>query len=141
DGEVLVASNRGVHRWLPVRRAWELLQTNAVLRNPSLAALTPIGNELWVGYTNQSFGVTGQQGISRFNERSGRWSYISPEQIGTRCPVRQIVSLSANDVWVLFHPRPWLGSAIEFHFYPREAPERKKPPFAPGLGHYSAGKW
>jgi hypothetical protein len=41
----------------------------------------------------------------------------------------------------LFEPRLWLGSAIEFPFYPREHRRDRKPPLARGLGRYAGGKW
>jgi hypothetical protein len=141
EGEVLVASNRCLHRWDPAGEVWQLLDTHAVLHNPWLGALTPVGQELWIGYTNQSFGVTGEQGINRFNEQTGRWSYMAPAELGTRCPVRQIVTLPAGEVWVLFQPRIWLGSFGEYPIYPRESRPGRKPPLAPGLGRYAGGKW
>jgi len=135
QGEVLITSNRGVHRWLDHERSWQLLNPKCDLPNPSLSAAVQVGGELWVGYTNQSFGVLGRQGISRFDERSGRWSYISPEEIGTNCPVRRMAVLPDDEVWVLFQRRPWLGAAVEFAYYPRE----KHGPS--GIGRCVGGKW
>ncbi len=135
QGEVLVTSNRGVHRWVDRDGSWKLLDPKCDLPNPSLSTAVQVGSELWVGCTNQSFGVVGRQGISRFDERSGRWSYISPEQIGTNCPVRRMAVLPGGEVWVLFQQRPWFGAAAEFAFYPREK-------YGPsGIGRCVGGKW
>ncbi|MBC8869362.1 MAG: hypothetical protein H8E44_08085 [Planctomycetes bacterium] len=135
EGEVVVTSNRGVHRWVDRERSWQLLDPKCDLPNPALSAAVPVGSDLWVGYTNQSFGVLGQQGISRFDERSGRWSYISPDEIGTNCPVRRMTVLPGDEVWVLFQQRPWFGAAVEFAYYPREK-------YGPdGIGRYADGKW
>jgi hypothetical protein len=138
DGEVLVGSNQGAHRWDAKRQAWDLLETGSPLRNPNLSAWALAGDELWVGTTNQSFGVTGAQGLSRFNERTGKWSYLSPKELGTGCPVASIqVVPRSGDVWVLFQPRAWGGAAVEYGFYPREA----RQPRPAGLGRFHAGKW
>lgn len=135
QGEVLITSNRGVHRWSDRERSWQLLDPKCDLPNPSLSAAVQVGGELWVSYTNQSFGVLGRQGISRFDERSGRWSYISPEEIGTNCPVMRMAVLPGDEVWVLFQRRPWLGAAVEFAYYPREK-------YGPsGIGRCVGGKW
>ena len=135
QGEVLVTSNRGVHRWVDRDGSWQLLDPKCDLPNPSLSAAVRVGSELWVGYTNQSFGVVGRQGISRFDERSGRWSYILPEKIGTNCPVRRMAVLPGGEVWVLFQQRPWLGAAAEFAYYPREK-------YGPsGIGRCVGSKW
>ena len=46
--------------------------------------------EVWVGYTNQSFGVLGAQGITRINETTGRWSHWTEKDLGTHCPVQSL---------------------------------------------------
>ena len=136
-GEVLVASNRGAHRWDAARKVWKKLDTAAPLLNPTISAVTAFGDELWVGYTNQSFGVVGEQGISRYDERSGKWSYLSPRQLGTAAPVSSFHVSPRADLWVLFAPRPWGGAAVEFPFYQREASR----PSTVGLGRFRKRKW
>jgi hypothetical protein len=141
EGEVIVTSNRGAHRWDAGRKTWRRLDTGAVLRNPAISAVAAVGDELWVSYTNQAFGVIGEQGISRYDERGGKWSYWSPRELGTASPVRAIhvAPKEKGDVWVLFARRRWGGAAMEYPFYPREA----RRPAAAGLGrfHLSTGKW
>ncbi len=136
-GEILITSNRGVHGWDDKRQTWRFLDPQAELKNPMLSAAVSRGNELWVGYTNQSFGITGRQGISVFDEKTLQWSYISPEQIGTACPVRQMAVMPDGDVWVLFKPRPNRSAAAEFAYYPRETKTAR--PW--GLGCFSKGRW
>ena len=137
DREVLVTSNRGVHRWDPNAQTWRFLDPRCDLRNPALSAVTAVGDELWVGYTNQSFGVIGPQGISRFSEKTQRWTHVLPKELGTACPVRQIAALPGGEVWVLFKPRPWMGAAEEFMYYPREG----QTPRPTGLARFAGGKW
>jgi len=136
SGEVLVASNRGAHRWDAASGAWRLLDPGCTLRNPSLGAVTPVGDELWVGYTNQSFGVIGPQGISRYSEKTGQWTHLLPKEVGTSCPVRRIVATASGDVWVVFKRRENRSAAMEFPYYDREdwwAPD--------GVGCFIGGKW
>ncbi|HUT31594.1 MAG TPA: hypothetical protein VMX13_17520 [Sedimentisphaerales bacterium] len=136
-GEILVTSNRGVHRWDDKKQTWRFLDPQAELKNPMLSAAVSRGNEFWVGYTNQSFGVVGQQGISVFDEDTLQWSYMSPERIGTACPVRRMAVTPDGDVWVLFEPRPYRGAAMEYAYYPRETKTAR--PW--GLGCFSKGRW
>ncbi len=134
-GEVLLATNRGAHHWRGPAKGWTFLDTGSPVRNPSISEVLRVGDETWFGYTNQAFSVIGRQGISRYHEKTGRWSYFSPEEIGTSCPVRRMALVGA-DVWVLFAQRPWLGSAGEHPFLPGE---RRLP--ASGIGRYADGKW
>lgn len=133
-GEVLAGTDRGLFRWTGER--WALLDTGSPIRNPSMSAVVGVGGELWVGYANQEFGVLGEQGISRYDEASGRWSQFSPREIGTGSPVHTILPTAGGEVWVLFMFRPWEGSTREWPFYRREgwrSPE--------GLGRFAAGRW
>ena len=135
-GEVLVTSNRGVHRFDARNDAWRLLDPNSPLRNPVFHTAAVVGNELWIGYGRQSFGVFGEQGISRFDERTGRWSYMSPAELGTASPVRRIVTLANGQVWVLFGGRPYMSAAMQYDYYVRE-----RMPRPTGLGRFADGKW
>lgn len=135
--EILVTSNRGVHRWEDKSQSWRFLDPQTQLKNPSLSTAACRNTELWIGYTNQSFGVIGQQGISVFNEKTLKWSYISPEQIGTRCPVRRMGVMTNGDVWVLFKRRPNRAAAGEFPYYQREADIFREH----GFGCFIRSKW
>ena len=136
EGEVLVTSTRGVHRWDARAGAFRFLDPKCDLRNPSLVSVTPVGDELWVGCTNQSFGVIGDQGISRYNERTDKWAYTSPDEIGTASPVRAIAALPSGDVWVCFEPRE-SSAAMEYPYYLREAAQKRPVGFA----QFSHGRW
>lgn len=136
SGEIIVTSNRGVHRWDPRNKTWKFLDSYCDLKNPAISAATPVANTLWVGYMNQAFGVIGDQGISCFDEKTATWSYMSPEKLGTHCPVKRIAATTDGEVWVLFGQRPWLGSAGEFGYYPRE-----NRPMPDGIARYASGKW
>jgi hypothetical protein len=136
-GEIVVRSNRGAHRWDPDARAWQFLDPGCTLRNPNMSAAVAVGDELWVGYTNQAPGVVGEQGISRFHERTGRWSHMLPDETGTACPVRSIVPLPRGDTWVLFRPRPYESQVGESPRYARETLVSRPT----GLGRFSDGKW
>jgi hypothetical protein len=134
NGEILVTSNVGVHRWR--NPGWELINTAAALKNSEMSAVTGVGDEVWVGYNKPGFGVYGTQGISRYSEKTGQWSWMSPEDLGTASPVQQIVSVN-GEAFVLFGAREWLGSAREWNIYPRE--EARKMPV--GFGRFAGGKW
>jgi hypothetical protein len=134
NGEILVTSNVGVHRWR--NPGWEFINTGAALKNSEISAVTSVGDEVWIGYNKPGFGVYGTQGISRYSEKTGQWSWMSPEDLGTASPVQQIVSVN-GEAFVLFGAREWLGSAREWNFYPRE--EARKMPA--GLGRFAGGKW
>lgn len=136
NGEILVTSNRGVHRWDAVAQVWRFLNPHSALKNPNLSAVTEVRDDIWVGYTNQSFGVTGEQGISCFIEETGEWSYMDPDRIGTHCPVKRIVAMRNGEVWVLFAPRQWLGAAMELRYY-----ERENQPMSRGVARFTNGKW
>jgi hypothetical protein len=101
-GEILATSNRGVHRFEARTGSWRFLDPHCDLRNSKVTTAVLAGEDLWVGYGRQSFGVWGSQGISRFSERSGRWTYLAPAELGTASAVRRIVALPNGDVWVLF---------------------------------------
>ena len=135
-GEVLVSSNRGVHRFDPETATWRFLDPNCPLRNPVFHTAAIVGDELWLGYARQSFGTWGTQGISRFDEKTGQWHYMSPAELGTASPVRRIVSLDNGEVWVLFGDRPYMGAAMRWDFYPRE-----RVPRPAGLGRFAGSKW
>jgi hypothetical protein len=134
DGEVIVLTDKGVRRWYEDKQKWIGLDPNSPLKNPSISAVTCVGNELWVGYTNQAFGVLGRQGISRFNEEKKKWIYTSPEEIGTACPVRSFVPLENGYILVLFRERHLITAAVESPFYP-------EPRGSSGLGRFKDGKW
>jgi hypothetical protein len=136
EGEVLASSNRGAHRWNVKDEAWELLDSEPVLRSPKLSAAAHVEGDLWVGCTNQSFGVLGRQGLLRYREKSARWEYLSPERLGTSSPVKRIAALPDGDVYVVFAKRPWFGSAGEFSYHPRED---WRPP--EGMGRWRKGRW
>jgi len=138
-GEVLLLGNRGASRWDAKAEAWRFLDPGGELKNPMMSAAAAVGDQLWVGYTNQSFGVLGEQGISVFDEKKHRWSYIPPAEIGTSCPVRRMIALPGGDVWVFFMPRPWGGAALECPLIRRET--RPAIPTAWGVGLFSGGKW
>lgn len=136
-GEVLVTSNRGLHRFDPATASWRFLDTHSPLRNSVLTAAAVVGDELWLGYGLQSFGVMGEQGISRYSEKTGQWSYLSPAELGTASPVKRMEVLPNGELWVLFGEWPWLGSAMRYLFYAREA----RTPRPAGLGKFVKGKW
>ena len=83
EGELLVASTRGVHRFDPKTDTWQYLDPRCALRNTVFHSAAIVGEELWIGYARQSFGVWGQQGISRFNERTRTWQHMLPDELGT----------------------------------------------------------
>jgi hypothetical protein len=136
-GEALVASNHGTHRWSAETAKWDFLDTGCALRNPTAYYVLPVGDEIWVGYNMKSFSVYGRQGISRYSEKTGRWSHFTPKEIGTGSPVLQMALGPKDDVWVLFRKRFWGGAAAEFAYYPRE----RATPRDWGLGRFSKGKW
>ncbi|MGO9111136.1 MAG: hypothetical protein ACLP9L_18080 [Thermoguttaceae bacterium] len=135
-GEILVSSNRGAHRFQPATETWQYLDPQSPLRNFSFETAAVAGDELWVGYCKRSFGVWGAQGISRYDEHTGTWNYMSPVELGTASAVRRIAALPNGEVWVLFGSRPWLGATVPWNFYPRENINRPV-----GLGRFAGGKW
>ena len=137
QGEILVTSNRGAHRYRAADDTWQFLDSGCVLKNSEFHAGAATADELWLGYARQRFGVLGRQGISRFSEKIGQWTYISPSELGTGSPVRRIVTLDNGEIWVLFGPEPYVGAAAMPHSY--YANERQPQPT--GLGCWSQGKW
>ncbi len=137
-GEVLAFTGRGARRWSGHDGEWAFLDTDSPILNPQLSAAAAVGEELWIGYNVQSFRVLGRQGISRFDERTLRWSQFSAEQIGTACPVKTIAPLPGGDVWVLFRRRENTAARAEFPLYPSQR-ALWKAPF--GVGRFSMGKW
>jgi hypothetical protein len=135
-GEVLISSNRGVHRFDGRTNTWRFLDPHCPLRNSVFHTAAAVGEELWVGYAKHSFGIWGEQGISRFDERTSQWRYLPPTELGTASPVRRIAALANGEVWVLFGERPWLGAAMPWEFYRRESIARPA-----GLGRWAGGKW
>jgi len=133
-GDLLATTDRGLHRW--TGKDWAFMDTGAPLRNPSIADVAQVGKELWVGYTHQDFGVIGTQGISRYNEETGLWSWFSPQEIGTATPVQRIVPMPDGSVWVLFARRDWWGQFPEQPDYPTEPWNALE-----GLGRFAGGKW
>jgi hypothetical protein len=136
NGEVLVTSNRGVHRFDQRAEVWRFLDPKCPLKNPAFHSAAVVGGELWLGYAQQSWGVYGPQGISRYNVRTNRWSYMSPEELGTASPIRRIAALDNGQVWVLFGSPPYMGAAVPYNFYARENIKRPT-----GLGCFADGKW
>jgi len=136
NGELLAFTDRGAHRWSEDKQAWTFLDPQSPVRNANVSAAVTVGNELWIGYTNQSFGVIGHQGISCYNEKTGTWSYMTPEQIGTAAPVRQILPMLDGDVWVLFRGRQSFSARAEIPYYPEESRNAPR-----GVGRFTKGKW
>jgi hypothetical protein len=138
EAEILVISNRGVHQWLPGERRWRFLDPACDLKNPTIAAVEPVGDELWIGYGKQAWGVYGRQGVSRFDEKTGTCIWTTPDEIGTACPMRRMVTLPGGEVWALFREPPYCGSAAEeTPFYDREK-EVARPP---GVARFANGTW
>lgn len=134
-GEVLAVTDRGLHRWSADGK-WTFMDTGSPIKNPNVHAVVRVGKELWVGYNVQSFGVVGTQGISRYDEAAGRWSWMSPQEIGTSAPVESMAALPNGDVWVLFGHQEYFGAAEEWPFYPREKWDAPT-----GIARFSGGKW
>jgi hypothetical protein len=134
-GEAFAVTERGLHRWSADGK-WTFMDTGSTIQNPTIQVAAAVGKDLWIAYNVQSFGVNGTQGISRYEESAGRWSWFSPKDIGTACPVESMAVLPSGDVYVNFGRRFWGGSAAEFPFYPRE--DWRAPT---GVARYSAGKW
>lgn len=136
DGELLAFTGRGAHRWSGGEGKWVFLDPQSPIVNPILSAAAVVGEELWLGYNVQSYGlgILGRQGISRFNEKSLAWSYTSPEEIGTPIGVRGIVPMPDGDVWVLFGRREYWGAM-------RSPRALARPNVPKGVGRFRKGKW
>ena len=135
--EILIKSSRGVHQWVEKSKSWKYLDTQTPLKNPSISTAALRNDKLWIGYTNQAFRVTGQQGISVFDENKLKWSYISSEQIGTNCPIWRMSAMTNGDIWILFNGRPSRGAStitIDYSLEPGSSPKS-------GLGCFRKGKW
>ena len=137
EGEVVVRSDRGAHRWDGTAARWRLLDPGSPLAHPGISAAAAVGDELWVGCMSEGFAEPAGKGIARYDERSGKWSFVSPEALGSSAPVRKIVPHQA-DVWVLFRSEERVGA-------PTAAAVRPFPEtpvlFREGLALYSGGKW
>lgn len=136
-GHVILLSETNVHQWDEKRASWRRLETHCTLPNPAIGDLSPIGDELWVGYTRQSFHFTGIQGISRYDAKAGRWSFMTSEELGTSCNVRSIAPGPGNQAWVLFAEKEWHGAAS---FIPHQEPPSSVAG-KPGVGRFADGKW
>ena len=139
-GHVLAVSEADVWLWDRSARRWRVLATGHDLKNPQFGAVAAVGDELWVGYTAWGWGhsLGGRQGISRYDEKAGRWTYMPPKQLGTSADVCSIVAGPAGDAWVLFRPRGWAyggAAGLQGGYVPPGAPSR------PGLGCWARGKW
>ena len=135
NGEILLTTTEGVYRWR--HPAWELINTGAALKNPRISAVAGVGDEVWVGFGQQRFGELGSQGISRYNEKSGQWSWMSPEELGTARPVGDIACVK-GEAYVLFPtnmylgPRAALGDIVAYQALRT---------MTGGLGRFAGGKW
>jgi hypothetical protein len=138
NGEILVTSNRGVHQYVGSAGTWRFLDPAPALENPAFAAVQPVGNELWLAYGKRAWGRHGEQGIARFHEKTGRWTRMSQKELGTVCPVREMVLMPNEDLYVLFHP--YFPDALSICIYPYGGSECD-PPRVGALGRYSDGNW
>lgn len=136
NGEIIAVTNLGASRWRPDSQAWQFLDPQSPMKNPNIGALASVGDEVWVGYQNQ-WGITGEQGLSRFNERTGQWSWMSPETLGTASPILNIAALPDGNAWVLFRNRIIISSTEQPRIYP---PKHAKPEQS-GIGRYFKNKW
>jgi len=136
-GQVILASETRTHQWDAKRFSWRRLETHCTLPNPAIAYVSPIGDELWVGYTAQGHYFTGIQGISRYDARTGRWSFMTSKELGTSCEVRSIAAGPDNQAWVLFARKEWHTAAM---FSPRQEPPSGVASKA-GVGRFADGKW
>lgn len=139
QGEVLASTDRGVYRWQDGVQQWQLLDPQSPLKNPMISALAARDGEVWVGYQKQGFGVTGEQGLSRYDERTRQWRWMPPQELGTSCPVTDIATLPDGSLWVLFKPRGYYGAAAEFPVRLRERVLRTT--YTLGIGRYVHDKW
>jgi hypothetical protein len=135
NGEILLMSTAGVYRWKNL--AWQIIKTGAALKNPQISAVRCVGDEVWVGYGRQGFWDFGTQGISRYNEKTGQWSWMSPEELGTALPVGNIVCVK-GDAYVLFPTNEYLGPVPARADMAGFAARRTMPG---GLGRLAGGKW
>lgn len=139
-GHVLARSEADVWLWDRSASRWRVLATDRELKNPQFGALAVVGDGLWVGYTAWGWGhsLGGRQGISRYDEKAGRWTYMPPKQLGTSADVCSIVEGPGGGVWVLFRPRGWAyggAAGLQGGYIPPGASSR------PGLGCWADGKW
>ncbi len=134
---VILRSETNVHQWDEKRASWRRLETHCTLPNPAIGDVSPIGDELWVGYTAQGHYFTGIQGISRYDGKAGRWSFMTSEELGTSCNVQSIAPGPGNQAWVLFAQKEWYTAAI---FIPRQEPPTSVASKA-GVGRFADGKW
>ena len=136
-GHVILLSETNVHQWDEKRASWRRLETHCTLPNPAIGDLSAIGDELWVGYTAQDYHFTGIQGISRYDAKAGRWSFMTSEELGTSCNVQSIAAGPGNQAWVLFARKEWHTAAI---FIPHQEPPSSVADKL-GVGRFADGKW
>ena len=136
-GEALALSETGAHQWDGRAGRWRRLDPHCALVNPQFGDAAAVGGELWVGYTAEGFWHQGRQGISRYDEKAGRWTYMPPRELGTSCPVRSIAAGPDGAAWVLFRRREWL-MAMEAMSGPAEPGGVE---CVEGLGRFADGRW
>jgi len=135
NGEILLSSTAGVYRWKNTE--WQLINTGAALKNPVIASVAGVGDEVWVGYARPGYWEYGSQGISRYNEKTGQWSWMSPGEIGTALTVGDIASVN-GEAYVLFPTNQYLGPVAARVDMVGEEPRWTMPG---GLGRFAGGKW
>ena len=134
-GEVVVRSDRGAHRFNSASKSWQRLDPRNELQSQEFNAVALVGDELWVGYNG-----FGRQGISRYSEKTGHWTYCGPKELGTACPVRKFVTTNRGETWVLFDDRVGFFSMPQYGPLPEPIVQDGVACHL-GLGRLADGKW
>lgn len=136
DGQAILLGETAALQWVADHASWRRLRTHCTLANPAIQAVTRIGDEVWVGYTSEGYSRRGTQGISRYHTRTGRWTFLSSDDLGTSSPVRSIVADAEGGAWVLFGQPMWREAAAAEPILPFP-----RLPARTGLGCFAEGRW
>lgn len=129
DGEIMAVTNRGVYCWLSERQKWRLLDPESPIKNPVITTAVLVGDELWIGYTDEFLSPPSRSGISRFHDKTQKWSHVSAEEIGSAYPICGIVPMPKGEVWLLSGlSKPLVGP-------------HSKQQLVQNVGRFHSGKW
>ena len=137
--EVILLGEANVYQWEAGRSRWRRLDSRPALASPWIQAVTPIGQEVWIGYASRGYGSVGVHGISRYNARTGQWTFLSAKHLGTRCSIQVVAAGPDDQAWILFGYRMSMYMAAGTPML--DNPRPSDVPSKPGVGRFADGKW
>ena len=119
-GEVLVTSNRGLHRFDPAADRWQFLDSGSPILNSTFHTAAVVANELSARLCPAVVRRLWRTGHQPLRRDDGPLVADDARAVGHGLPGAADRRAAGRRRWVLFGDRPYMGAAMRYDFYLRE---------------------